>query len=372
MLKRSDLFTLLDAAPTLGVSIFMPTHLRGAETRQDPIRMKTLLAEARGKLGEAGLSPGEADEMLAPATDLIGDHDFWQHQEQGLALFLGGGAPRHYHLPMAMPERVVVGPGFHIRPLLAALAPDDGFLLLTITADHVRLYEADRHGLRENTEAGLPGSLAEITGEDEDYENPQQASPANRPQVAPSGITNAQVQGDSPEEWRKGRLVEFIRRIAAALDTHVAADERPVVIAANAQAQGHFRLLTKLGPQLAGIVEGNPEALERDALHAAALGVLQPHFEARRRRVTDLLRARLGSHDSRVALEIPAILDASQTGRIDTLLLASDSAPPAAGRQNDDPLDASAAGTLRHGGAVEVLPNEEMPAGAAAAAILRY
>jgi Bacterial archaeo-eukaryotic release factor family 3 len=253
MLKKRDLWTLLDAAPPLGVSIFLPTHVRGAETRQDPIRLKTLLAEARGKLAEAGLARGEADDLLAPAAALVEDHAFWQHQDQGLALFLGAGALRRHRLPLAPPELVVVGPGFHIRPLLPALAPDDAFLLLTITADRVRLFEATRHGLREDPEAGLPGSLAEVTGEDADYENPQQASPANRPQVGASAITQAQVQGDSPEEWRKRRMAEFIRRIAAAVDARALADQRPVVVAADAQAQGHFRRVSKLGPQLAGV-----------------------------------------------------------------------------------------------------------------------
>ncbi len=370
MLKTSDIRTLLDAAPPLGVSIFLPTHVRGAEIRQDPIRLKTLVAEARDKLGDAGVAPDRAEALLAPAAALVEDYAFWQHQNHGLALFLGAGAPLRHHLPVPVPECVVVGPGFHVRPLLNALAAEDVFLLLTITADRVRLFEASRFGLREDPEAGLPRSLAEAMGEDADYEAPQQASPANRPQVGANSITQAQVQGDSPEEWRKRRMVAFLHRVAAAMDARMAGDRRLVVVAADAQAQGHFRGASRLGAQLAGVIEVNPEALDRDALHAAALGVLEPRFEARRQRAAERLEARLGSADGRVALELPAILDAARIGRVSTLLLAQDG--DGVDGSGGNALDASTAGTLQHGGDVRLLPNGDMPEGVAAAALLRY
>ena len=49
MFTRSDLTTLMEAAPPLGVSIFLPTHVLGRATRQDPIRLKNLAAGAREK-----------------------------------------------------------------------------------------------------------------------------------------------------------------------------------------------------------------------------------------------------------------------------------------------------------------------------------
>ena len=80
MFTRSDLNALMEAAPPLGVSIFLPTHVRGREIRQDPIRLKNLAAEAREKLGAAGVGPAEADALLAPAMALVDDYVFWQHQ----------------------------------------------------------------------------------------------------------------------------------------------------------------------------------------------------------------------------------------------------------------------------------------------------
>jgi len=80
------------------------------------------------------------------------------------------------------------------------------------------------------------------------------------------------------------------------------------------------------------------------------------------------------------------VIRAAYQGRIDTLLLAEGEAAP--GRYDEDTdvvatgsedthmggdlLDAAAVRTLRHGGAVFVLPREELPGDAAAAAVLRY
>jgi hypothetical protein len=376
MFSKDDLWALLDDVPSIGapigVSIFLPTHVRGAEIRQDPIRLKNLVAEARDKLIEAGTPRQDAEALLAPATALVEDYEFWQHQRHGLAVFLGGAQPRHFKLPVALEEQVVVRPGFHIRPLLPVLARDGAFVVLTITADIVRLYDASRFSLSEDGGADIPRSLDEVTGVDEDYENPLQAAPVNRPNIGSVSVGKAQVYGDSPEDWRKGRSVEFMRRIAAALEAHLANDARPVVLVADAGAQGHFRQQTKLGAQLAGVIETNPESMDRDELHAAAYEIVRPAFEAEKHEAVERVEARLGSGDGRVAITAQDILEAAQAGRVDTLLLAKGADGATDTDASEDLFDTSAVETLRNGGEVRMLAGDAMPKGARAAALLRY
>jgi hypothetical protein len=112
MFTRSTVSRLLAADPPLAVSIFLPTHVRGSEVRQDPIRLNNLIAIARDKLLAIGMPPVEADAFLAPAAELVGDYEFWQHQSHGLALFLDGSETRHFQVPITLLEQVVVGRGF--------------------------------------------------------------------------------------------------------------------------------------------------------------------------------------------------------------------------------------------------------------------
>ena len=107
-----------------------------------------------------------------------------------------------------------------------AVSPDNGaFLVLAITADRVRLFEASRFAMAEDEGADLPGRPGRTHGRVLITKNPLQARSANRPNVPGPVVTKAQ---DTPDEWRKGRLVEFIRRVAAALQAHLASDPVPV------------------------------------------------------------------------------------------------------------------------------------------------
>jgi hypothetical protein len=315
----------------------------------------------------------------------VEDYGFWQHQSHGLALFLDGTEARRYQLPIPLTEQVVVGMGFHVKPLLPALAADGAFHVLTITADEVRLFDASRFALSETASDDLPEALGEVTGEG-DYENPVQAPPVARPHTAGISIGNAQVYGDSPEDWRKGRLVEYVRRITSALEDRLAADAVPVVLVADAETGGHFRKLTNLGPLLAGVVETNPAAMDPAALHEAAYALVQPRFDADRQVAHERFAALHGSGDARAVADMDAILSAAEEGRVDTLLLAEGTSLPGdhdetshevainqeVAEAGGDPLEAAAVRTLRKGGNVYILSDEKMPEGSSMAAILRY
>jgi hypothetical protein len=382
---RSDLSTLMSADPELGVSIFLPTHVRGSEVRQDPLRLKNLTAEARDKLSASGLEPAEVDAFVRPAMLLVDDYRFWQHQEEGLALFLDGGDCRCYKVPIPLTEQVVVGRGFHVKPLLPTLQADGAFLVLTITADRVQLFDASRFALTEDTRTDLPRSIAEVS-KSPDYENPVQASPVGRPHTASISVTNAQVYGDSPAEWNKGQLVNFARQVAQALDDRVAIDPVPVVLVADAEIGGHFQKFSRLGPLLAGVIEVNPASLDAVRLHEAAYAVVRPRLEAGRREAVGRFEALFASRDSRAVTGIEDLVKAAYRGRVDTLLLAEHETvwgryheaidDVATGDEfaatGEDLLEAAAVQTLRHGGEVHLLSKEEMNSPDPAAAILRY
>lgn len=385
MFKRSDLTMLMDATPSPGVSVYLPTHVRSGETRQDPIRLKNLIAEARQSLELAGLKPREADAILDPAVALVEDNDFWQHQDIGLALFLGDGQTHTYKVPIAFEQKVAVGHAFHVTPLLPLLAADGAFHVLTITAQRVRLFEASRFSMVEDDTAGLPGSVDEVSGQP-DYENPLQASPIGRPHTGNINITKSQVAGESPEDWRKANTVEFVHRIAVELEHHLARHRLPVVLVADAETQGHFQKLSNLGPLLAGVVETNPESLDVKSLHAAAYDIVRPIFEKGRRQAVDRLAALLGIGDAHATLDAGEIVKAAHLGRIEMLMLADGAElwgrfDEASGKvtmggdataAGHDLLDDVAARVLRHGGAVTILSLDEMPDAAPAAAVLRF
>ena len=383
------------ASPAPGVSIFLPTDRRGREVRQGPIRLGNLIRTARGLLLSGGLPAAEADAVLAPASRLVDDDDFWQYQNHGLAVFLNAAGMWIFQVPLPMTEQVVAGPRFHIRPMLPLLAADGRFQVLTMTAGKVRLFEASRYDLLEVRSGVLPESLVEEMGPFDsgndyanDYENPVQASPVARPHTGSIDISNAQVYGDSPAEWTKARVVEFTRRVAAAVDELSAANPVPVVLVAGSEIGGHFGGFTTLGTLLAGVIETNPEAMDDGQLHEAAYAIARPVLDADRTNAIARFEALLGAGDARAATGPHEVVSAAQQGRVDTLLLpVDDRAPgqdepdtnhvvpadsaPTPGWVGQDLLEVAAVQTLRQGGHLHLRGEAGSPR-PEVGAILRY
>ena len=167
---REDLKALSQQQDESLVSIYLPTRPAGPETRENPIRFKNLLAAAESKLSERGFRASEARAMLEPAQQLVDDYDFWQHQSTGLALFISSSFSRSYRLPLDFEELVLVGPHFHLKPLVPLLSGDGRFYLLALSQNEIRLFQGTRHTFEEVmlTEQ-VPGSLAEALW----YEDPE-------------------------------------------------------------------------------------------------------------------------------------------------------------------------------------------------------
>lgn len=394
MLTRSDLSGLATDSPPLGVSLFLPTEPQGAEIRQAPIRLKNLLAQVREALSASGVDTNDMDELLTPARELVDDYQFWQHQDEGLALFLGGDGMRSFAVPLSLSERVVVGSRFHLKPLLPLLTADGPFRVLTITAKQVKLYIGSRFTLSEDDTVPLPDDLAETAGES-DYENPVQAPPVARPNTGAVNIGNAQVYGDSPPDWRKSQLVDFVHKVAGAVDTATASHRLPVVVVADAELGGHFRKSSELGPLLVDIIEANPDTFDRGQLHDATYQLMRPHLDERRQQAIEQFAILRGQQDSRAASQIVDVVKAAFRGQVDTMFLRME--PSVAGRydattdevivdggaeetgtvsvvssDSDDLCERAAMLTLEHGGDVHILEDADLPEVECGGALLRY
>ncbi len=98
-ITREELKELSAHSRELCVSLFMPAFRAGRETEQNPIRFKNLLKEAENRLSASGARPPEIQELLKPARSLVDDPLFWQHQGDGLAVFLSADYFKKYRLP---------------------------------------------------------------------------------------------------------------------------------------------------------------------------------------------------------------------------------------------------------------------------------
>ena len=385
MFSRTDLTKLIEAEPAIGVSFYLPTRTHGRETRQNPIMLKNLLSEAREKLATFGVSQADIEALVKPAVELVDDHEFWQHQDHGLVLFLSAEGMQSHKLPVAMPELVVAGPGFHISPLLALQEQENPYVILTMTAEAARVWQATRFTMTAIRIADLPASIEALDGEP-DYEGSLQSHGFGRPNTGGQSMPKTQVYGDSPEEWRKGRLVEYARRTAAALAAHLARVPRRIVVLADAEIGGHVLKDEALASLIAGFTEVDPASLDEADIHATARAVMEPIQNKARDEALERLDALLGRGDAKACIDAAKLGAAAQDGRVDQLFVGEDAVragtfdPEAAGTEASKPrtpeksdlIERAVQLTLRNGGGIWVVAPHRLPEGISMAATLRY
>jgi hypothetical protein len=378
MFSRNDLDELvaIDAPPA--ISVYLPTHTAGREIRQDATRLKNLLSAVAERLA-ASRRKAEVDALLAPAESLVADHDFWRHQEQGLGVFLAPGFDRVHKLPIAVPERFMLGGEFYIRPLLPLIDDSEPFWLLTISAKHTRLYQGSRWTFAEVTGIDLPQGVGEIRGITQ-YEETHHAMPTGRRGT----LAHAQSFGEAPDELRKSELIEFLRRVAAAFEPHLKGNPAPVIVAAHPQIRGHFRDIAGWKEIQPNGISENPDALRPDELRHRAFALAEKQLAESRAAALDRLNALLGT--GRATTNPEEIVRAARRAQIDRLFLSGEEQLWGRYDEAEDRLtvrDSPAEGdiellndaalmTLRHSGSVTVLAPRALPEGSPAAAILRY
>src|ERR1035437_2657061 len=165
-ISLDDLKTLIEVKSTKcdAVSIFMPTYITGAETKQNPTVLEKLLAESEAQLLATSFTrAADAHKYLSPVKELLNSKAAWQHPQNGLAIFLYQDFFRYYSLPLSFKASVSVNFRFSIRPLLPLFNSDNRFYILALSQNAVRLIQCTRDYAKEINLAGVvPGSMATV------------------------------------------------------------------------------------------------------------------------------------------------------------------------------------------------------------------
>ncbi len=375
MVRKEDFLDLVRKPEGIAVSIYMPTH-RVAETEGDPLTLRHLLEKAEGGLIEKGMRPAEARSLLTPARELLSDALFWQHQDDSLALFMTPGKFRYFNLPLATPEMVVVSDDFFIKPLLPLIASDNSFYLLSLSLNHVALFQCREDTCREITPAKMPRSLDEAMRFDEAEKQLQQ-------HIVGTGTAMFHGQG-APNDLNKENTVRFFQEINRNLEKSLAGEKAPLVIAAVDHFHPMFRAASSYPNILAQGVVGSPDRMNPEALQRAAWQAVRPYFrQVQEKALAQYVNASgQGPSISDLAQIIPAAVD----GRVYNLFVAEglrswgvfDTAEHKVRLEKETSPGASdlveflVKQTFLTGGSVYMLKSEEMPSQTGVAAVLRY
>ncbi len=389
-LTRAELEGLMKVEEKWCISIFLPTHRKGPEILQDPIRFKNLLRDAEEQLVEKGIRRPEALKLLEPARMLVKDTDFWQHQSDGLAFFLSPDWSRYYRLELSFKERLIVAEHFAVKPILPHFAHDGQFYILALSQNNVRLLRGSRFNVSEVETEKMPRSLLETLSPDHGGQVQEKhftLHGGGGPGGSLSGSSSPVATGQGgAKDYAKQDILQFLHRVEKGLLEVVKDDKLPLVLAGVEYLLSIYKEINKYPNLLVQSIKGNPDLLSAKELHKSAWDIIEPQLLAEQKKAAERFEQFYGKGSDKVSDTLERIVPAAHSGQVEILFAASGvqhwgmfdrtenevqlHEQQEAG--DESLMDLAAAFTFMNGGTVYVVDEEGVPGGKPVAAIFRY
>ena len=364
------------------ISIFIPTHRSGQEVLEkvDPLKLKNHLSAVSSELQGREMPEADIRAVLKPAMDLLGDHKFWHHQSDGLAIFLAPGFARVFTLPLAFEAFHYIGKSFYLKPLMPMFTGDGRFFILALGSEDVNMYEGTRHSIADVIINDLvPSHPGDVVGYDHEEKHLQFRSQQE-------GQGNAMYHGHGGAVAnKKDETMQYFRAVDRGLMTMLHDETPPMVVASQDHLFAMYQQVNTYPHLLKEHVSCNPAGLDKIHLHEKAWEVIEPWFDTTRQEKLAVTSEQLGM--GKTATSIHDIVPAAIDGRIDTLFLRNRSDilgayNPATRRvhlngeangSSRSLMNLAAIETFLRGGTVYLVEEEEMPhAETKANALMRY
>jgi len=356
-LKPGDLKDLaaIDGQPC--VSILMRTHRKGRETQQGPIRLKNLLGEVAEKLKEAG----HDDSILDRIASKPNEQEFWQHQGEGLAIYLTPSDCRMFRLNRRVAERVLVGKSFLVQPLIRESNAGGSYFVLSLSWGEASLFRVNGEGLELVETARLPAKFDELVLPRDPEESLQNTSHRSVGNAVGTSTAMFHGQGEGEEKIEADRD-QYLSLVGDEVAAEIYNTGLPLVVVATGEVSGHFEATTKV--KIEAKVDGSPSEWSGDELREYAQKAIAPHLKADQNEFTERFGTAMAN--SQGADNIDDVLKAAKNGRVDSLMVC---------RRDDlcEQTNQAVIETLRGGGDVFQCDLESITgSNAKVAAIFRY
>ncbi|MBN2844470.1 MAG: hypothetical protein JXQ25_00565 [Deltaproteobacteria bacterium] len=345
------------------VSVYMPTLRKGTEIQQNQIRYKNLLKKIEESLISSDLRPSEAENLMTPAQELLGDVPFWRNQKDGLALFISEELFRYYRLPRKFKELIVITDRFHLKPLIPMTSSNVEFYILAISQNKVRFFECSRYQSKETRPRGIPENISEALNFD-DFEK--------------------HLQLHTGSEDTKTNILQYFKSVDRGLRKYLKGKKAALVFAGVDYLYPIYSEANTYPYLVERGISGNPEGLSAEELHKLAWPIVEPIFE--KEKADKMAQYSQNAGTGLASDNIEEIVRSSYHGRIGTLFVPvgiqqwgtfnpdTDEVhlSKRAKMGNEDLLDFAAIETLLNGGTVYAVDPKEVPHGSTVAAIFRY
>ncbi len=358
MITRQDLKQLQSLTNVPALSILLPTHRTSPDNKQDPIRVKNLVDEARERLsGE--FSVRELQPLLERLETLVSEIDY-RYTLDGLALYVSHDFGKLYYLPFSVPARVVIDQTFATRDLVYGMHRAQRYWVFLLSVASTRLL------------AGTGETLEEV--QDENFPMPMTGPGATGP-----------IPFDADSSYLDDRHRRFFQQVDSAFTSYADDESLPLVVGGVVRQISFFQEVSQYAPLIAGTLSGNFDKATVSELTSQVWPIVQSVREEQQADALQSLDAAMGAQA--VVSTIGEAWRLAQEGRGKLLLVEKNYHVPASISENgglelveqsggtevmDDAVDEIIEVVLAKGGNVAIVDDGALSIHQQIALILRY
>lgn len=302
------------------ISIYLPTHRYGDAVVQgkDKTVLRNRMREIQAQLANRGMHKREIDKLILPLKRLYEDTNFWNHQTDGLAVFLSDGFFETYHLPRTVRHILSISDRFHVIPMITQLEPAGDYLILAADLKNSALYRASKTQIKNITGEieDFPVRLEDVVGYELDEDHLQ-----FRTQQAGPGQALYHGQGAGKDN-RKTEILQYMRGVNDKLISYLRKENIPLIFFGQEYLFPIYQEANQYNGLLENSVAMHPGNLAPKDIHERTWELVRPILiQTRDGKIADFKQ----HHGTgRTVTDIKSILRTALQGRVDTLFVPRD------------------------------------------------
>jgi hypothetical protein len=290
---------------------------------------------------------------------------------------------------MDLPELVVVGNQFHLKPLLYLVNSDRKFYLLTLSQQDVRFFEANHYDIQEVTVENMPSNLeAVLLMQDNSEKGVQHRISTSRGGTANSAQHPGEShgQGNPMRDRHQADILQFCYAVDQALHEQLRDKQAPLILAGVEYLHPLYREANTYPHLLSEGITGNQELTNLKELHHQAWSIVSPLVQQQQQEAIALYQQLAGENVTQASGDIKEIVPAAYYQKVDTLFVPLGQQiwgkfdpdtmevdlHPEPQPDDEDMLDFAAVHTFLNGGQVYTVEAAQILNNQSAAAIFRY
>lgn len=377
MITRETILDLIEKAGNPSISIFLPTHVKGEQVQQDPIRFKNLLKKAEQQLADYEVDPSTIDNILEEPKKLLDQPFFWQHADKGLAVFITEDTFEYFRVPLNFKEQLLVDNHFLVTPLIPMITLEGSFCMLALSQKNIRLLKCTRDSVEPIKLEDAPDSLEEYLKFDVNERHLQHHSGQGKGRAIFHG------QGGSGETDNK-EVENYFKAVENNVTSILRKRNDPLIVAGVDEAIAVYKKVNHYSRLMGDAVKGNPDPLSDEEIKDKGWQFIKSYFLQDMYDDIDRYGDLMGSNKQ--SDNLSQIVEAAYYGKVDSLFVTigvhswgrfdqeRDTVHHSPNQVNGehDLINAAAIKTITQGGNVYALHKEDMPKSSSIAAIFRY